>query len=160
MITDGFTYFAVLLSLAAFLIGLEHYTKSKFFKYMPPVVLLYVFAMIFCTLKVWDLGDTQATYEALKNNVLYCMIFMMLLRCDIRKIVKLGPKMLGGFFAASISIGIGFVITFAVLHNVLGAEAWKPLAALCGSWMGGSGNMMAIQAALNISEGDMAYALV
>ncbi|MEG2406788.1 MAG: DUF819 family protein, partial [Clostridiales bacterium] len=68
--------------------------------------------------------------------------------------------MLGGFFAASISIGIGFVITFAVLHNVLGAEAWKPLAALCGSWMGGSGNMMAIQAALNISEGDMAYALV
>lgn len=160
MITNGFTYVAVLIFTAAILVWLQKVTKSKFFEYAPPIVLLYLLTMIFCTCGVWDLEATKPAYSALKNNILFAMIFLMLLRCDIRKIIKLGPKMLGGFFAASISIGIGFIVTYAILHSALGAEAWKALGALCGSWMGGSGNMIAVQAALGISEADMAYALV
>lgn len=160
MITNGFTYIAVLIFLAAFLVWLQKYTKWKFFDYVPPIVLLYLVTMIMCTLNVWDLKETKPAYSALKNNILYAMIFLMLLRCDIRKILKLGPKMLGGFFAASVSIGIGFIATYAILHGVLGAGSWKALGALCGSWMGGSGNMIAVQAALDIGEADMAYALV
>lgn len=160
MITNGFTYIAFLVFLAASLVMLEKTTQSKVFKYAPPVVLLYLLAMVFCTAGLWDMAATKATYGALKNNLLYAMVFVMLLRCDIRKILKLGPRMLGGFFAASLSIGIGFIVTYATLHTKLGAEAWKALAALCGSWFGGSGNMIAIQAALDISEADMAYALV
>lgn len=68
--------------------------------------------------------------------------------------------MLGGFFAASVSIAIGFIVTYAIMHKILGPDAWMALGALCGSWMGGSGNMIAVQAAFNISEADMAYALV
>lgn len=160
MITNGFTYIAVLIFLAAFLVWLQKYTKWKFFDYVPPIVLLYLVTMIMCTLNVWDMKATKPAYSALKNNILYAMIFLMLLRCDIRKILKLGPKMLGGFFAASVSIGIGFIATYAILHGVLGAGSWKALGALCGSWMGGSGNMIAVQAALDIGEADMAYALV
>lgn len=160
MITNGFTYIAFLIFLAATLVMLEKKTHSKFFKYAPPVVLLYLLAMVFCTAGFWDMTATKATYSALKNNLLYAMVFVMLLRCDIRKILKLGPRMLGGFFAASVSIGIGFVATYTFLHTQMGQDAWKALAALCGSWMGGSGNMVAIQAALNIGETDMAYALV
>lgn len=160
MITNGFTYIAVLIFIAAMLVWLQRYTKSKFFDYAPPIVLLYLITMIFCTLKVWDMESTKEAYSSLKNNILFAMIFLMLLRCDIRKIIKLGPKMLGGFFAASFSIGIGFIATYAILRGVLGPDAWKALGALCGSWMGGSGNMIAVQAALDIGEADMAYALV
>ncbi len=160
MITNGFTYIAVLIFIAAMLVWLQKYTKSKFFDYAPQIVLLYLITMIFCTLGVWDMEATKPAYSALKNNLLFAMIFLMLLRCDIRKILKLGPKMLGGFFAASVSIGLGFIITYAVLHTPLGAEAWKALGALCGSWMGGSGKMIAVQAAFDIGEADMAYALV
>lgn len=160
MITNGFTYIAVLIFIAALLVWLQKYTKSKFFDYAPPIVLLYLITMIFCTLKVWDLEATKPAYSALKNNILFAMIFLMLLRCDIRKIFKLGPKMLGGFFCASITISLGFIITYAILHGPLGEGAWKALGALCGSWMGGSGNMIAVQAALDIGEADMAYALV
>ena len=160
MITNGFTYIAVLIFLAAILVWLQKYTKAKFFDFVPPIVLLYLLTMIFCTLGVWDLAETKPAYSALKNNILFAMIFLMLLRCDIRKILKLGPKMLGGFFAASVSIGIGFIATYALLHTQLGSEAWKALGALCGSWMGGSGNMIAVQAAFDIGEADMAYALV
>lgn len=160
MITNGFTYIALLVFLAAVLVGIQKKTNWKFFEYVPPVVLLYLLTMVLCTLKVWDLGETKPAYNSLKNNILFAMIFLMLLRCDIRKVIKLGPKMIGGFFAASLSIAAGFIITFAILHTKLGTEAWRPLAALCGSWMGGSGNMLAVQAAFNIGEGDMGYALV
>ena len=160
MITNGFTYIAVLVFIAALLVWLQRYTKSKFFDYAPPIVLLYLITMILCTLGAWDMEATKPAYSVLKNNLLYAMIFLMLLRCDIRKIIKLGPKMLGGFFAASVSISVAFIATFAIMKGPLGSEAWKALGALCGSWMGGSGNMVAVQAALDIGEADMAYALV
>ena len=160
MITNGFTYIEVLIFLAAMLVWLQKYTKSKFFDFVPPIVLLYLITMILCTCGAWDMEATKPAYSSLKNNILYAMIFLMLLRCDIRKILKLGPKMLGGFFAASVSIGLGFIITYAIMHGILGSESWKALGALCGSWMGGSGNMIAVQAAFDIGEADMAYALV
>lgn len=160
MITNGFTYIAVLIFIAALLVWLQKYTKSKFFDWAPPIVLLYFITMILCTFGAWDMEATKPAYSALKNNILFAMVFLMLLRCDIRKILKLGPKMLLGFFAASVSIGIGFIVTFIAMKGFLGSDAWMPLGALCGSWMGGSGNMIAVQAALDIGESEMAYALV
>ena len=163
MITNGFTYVAVLLFMAAVLVTLEKTSKgfwAKFFKYVPAVVLCYLVAMILCTLKVWDMAATKPAYSALKNSLTYAMVFTMLLRCDIRKIIKLGPKMLIGFFSASITIVIGFIVAFLLMKGVIGSDAWMGLGALCGSWIGGSGNMVAVQAALNISEADMGYALV
>ena len=163
MITNGFTYMAVLLFMAAVLVTLEKQTTGKvkqFFKYVPAVVLCYLIAMVLCTLKVWDLAETKPAYSALKNNLTYAMIFAMLLRCDIRKVLKLGPKMLIGFFSATITIIIGFVVAFLLMKGVIGSDAWMGLSALCGSWIGGSGNMVAVQTALNISEADMGYALV
>lgn len=164
MITDGFTYIAALVFIAAVLINLPNIFRGKaaqkFFSFAPPIVLIYLGLMTLCTLRVWDLGATAEAYSNLKNPLLYAMLFIMLLRCDLRKILRLGPKMLIGFFAATASISLGFVAAYAKMHGILGEGAWKSLGALCGSWMGGGGNMMAVQAALNIDESEMAYALV
>lgn len=163
MITNGFTYMAVLLFMAAVLVTLEKTAKggaAKFFKYVPAVVLCYLIAMLLCTLKVWDMDATKPAYSALKNSLTYAMIFAMLLRCDIRKVLKLGPKMLLGFFSATFTIIIGFILAFLLMKGKIGSDAWMGLGALCGSWIGGSGNMVAVQAALDISEADMGYALV
>lgn len=164
MIKDGFLYIAVLIFTAALLINLPVIFKGRvaqnIFKFAPPVVLIYLGMMLLCTIKLWDLKTTTEAYSALKNPILYAMLFIMLLRCDLRKILKLGPKMLIGFFSATVSIGLGFVVSYAIMHNVLGTGSWKALGALCGSWMGGGGNMLAIQSALNVDESTMAYALV
>lgn len=160
MITDGFTYVALLVFLAAILVTLEKKTGWKIFRFIPAVVLLYLISMLLCTLKVWDMEATKPAYSALKNSLTYAMIFTMLLRCDIRKVLKLGPKMLIGFLSASATIMIGFILAFILMKGVIGSDAWMGLGALCGSWLGGSGNMVAVQAALNISEADMGYALV
>ena len=164
MIHDGFIYLATLMLLAAILVNLPVYLRGKgaqtFFKFAPPIVLIYLGMMLLCTMKVWDLQDTSAVYVAIKNPLLYAMLFLMLLRCDLKKIIKLGPKMLIGFFSASISIGIGFVVSYGIFHKLLGPDSWKALAALCGSWLGGGSNMLAVQAILDVSEESLAYALV
>lgn len=164
MITNGFMYLAAIIFISAILIYLPKIFKGKaaqkVFKFAPPVVLIYLGLMVLCTVRLWDLDSTAATYTAVKNPILYAMLFLMLLRCDLRKIIKLGPKMLIGFFSATVSIGLGFVIAFVVMKFAIGENAWEALGALCGSWMGGGGNMLAIQSALNVSEASMGYALV
>ena len=160
MITNGFTYLAVLACIAGCLIWAQHATKAKFFDYVPPVVLLYLIGMICCTFAIWDVAETKAAYNAVRNPILYAMIFLMLLRCDIRQILKLGPKMLLGFFCGSISIGIAFIATYAAMNPLLGEGAWRGLGALCGSWMGGSGNLVAVADALQATETQLAGASI
>jgi len=53
--------------------------------------------------------------------------------------------------------GCGKIISF---HTSFGVDAWKAFAALSGSWMGGTGNMVAIQGALNVPDSKMGYALL
>lgn len=164
MIQDGFLYFSTLVFLTAILVSLplifSGKTAKRIFRFAPPVVLIYLGMMFLCTVHFWDLDSTKNVYVQLKNPLLYAMLFIMLLRCDMKIIIKLGPRMLLGFLAATLSIGLGFVISYALFQPLLGNEAWKSLGALCGSWMGGGGNMLAIQAALQVDEGSMAYALV
>ena len=164
MIQNGFLYFSTLVFLTAILVSLplifSGKTAKRIFRFAPPVVLIYLGMMFLCTVHFWDLDSTKNVYVQLKNPLLYAMLFIMLLRCDMKIIIKLGPRMLLGFLAATLSIGLGFVISYTLFQPLLGNEAWKSLGALCGSWMGGGGNMLAIQAALQVDEGSMAYALV
>ena len=46
MITNGFTYIAVLVFIAALLVWLQRYTKSRFVDFAPRVVLLCLITMI------------------------------------------------------------------------------------------------------------------
>ena len=160
MITNGFTYLAVLACIAGCLIWAQKKTQAKFFEYAPPVVLLYLIGMLCCTFSIWDTAATKDAYSAVRNPILYAMIFLMLLRCDIRQILKLGPKMLLGFFCGSISIGLAFTGTYAAMHSLLGEGAWRGLGALCGSWMGGSGNLVAVSEALQATETQLAGASI
>ena len=145
MITNGFTYFATLVLIAGILVGAQKLTRWKFFEYVPPVVLLYLIGMLGCTFKLWDTAATKDAYSALRNPILYAMIFVMLLRCDIRQ---------------TITIAIGFVVTYALMNPLLGEGAWRGLGALCGSWMGGSGNLVAVADALQATEAQLAGASI
>jgi len=117
--------------------------------------------MVLSNLGLWQNNiETTKAYSILKESLLPCLIFLMLLRCDVREIAKLGPKMIIGFLASSISISIGFIITYTVFKGFYEPEAWKSFAVLCGTWMGGTGNMVAIQEALKVDDAKMGYALL
>ena len=158
MITNGFTYIAFLVFFAAMLVAVKKATNWKIFNFIPPIVMGYLFNMIFCTINLWDMEATAAAYSATKNNLLYAMIFVMLLSCDFRKLAKLGGRMTAIFMGGAITISLGFIVAF--IKGVLGVESWRALAALCASWVGGSANMAAVQDALSVPEADFGAALI
>lgn len=155
VIQNGFTYIAFLMFLAGVLLAAEKYTKWKVFNIIPPLVWLYVLNMIFCTAGLYNSDGCSAAYSVLKNNLLYAMIFVMLLRCDIRKLAKLGGRMAAIFLGGALSILFGFIVAFVIFKGVLGGgeTIWGAMAALCASWIGGSANMAAMEAAFTIDPG-------
>lgn len=159
VITNGFTYIAFLMCLAGVLLALEKYTKWKIFNLVPPLVWIYVLNMIFCTLGLYHSKEVYAAYKALKNNLLYAMIFVMLLRCDFRKLAKLGGRMVAIFLGCSVTLFAGFVIGYPIFKGYLGHDTWGAVAALYASWVGGSANMAAMQAALPVDAGAYSCAL-
>ena len=160
-ITNGFTYIAFLMFLAGGLLALEKYTKWKVFNVVPPLVWIYVLNMVFCTIGMFNNEACSNTYSALKNNLLYAMIFVMLLRCDFRKLGKLGPRMIAIFLGCSITLAVGFIVLYPIFVNGLGGaeKTWGATAALYASWVGGSANMAAMQDALPVDAGAYSCAL-
>lgn len=161
MIENGFTYIAVLILIGSVIVYTEKRSQHKLFEYLPAIVIIYFVVMLFSTFSLWEKTESvTATYKTLKSNLLPAMIFLMLLLADMREIFKLGKKMLLTFLLASASIALGFIGMFALFQSSFGAEAWKPFAALSGSWMGGTANMVAIQGALNLPDSAMGYTLL
>jgi len=161
MIESGFAYLALLLFIAASIVYIEKKTQATLFEYLPSIVLIYFVVMLASTFGLWQKTDEiTSTYKALKSNLLPAMIFLMLLLADMREIFKLGKKMIFTFFLASVSIGLGFIGMFLLLHTAFDAQSWKAFAALSGSWMGGTANMVAIQGALHLPDSAMGYTLL
>ncbi len=161
MIEDGFTYVALLITIGSAIIYTEKKSQHKLFAYLPSIVILYFVVMLFSTFGVWQKSESvTAAYTFLKSNLLPAMIFLMLLSADMREIFKLGKKMLLTFFLASGSIALGFIGTFSLFHTYFESGSWKAFAALSGSWMGGTGNMVAIQGALDLPDSAMGYTLL
>lgn len=161
MISTAFPYLSMLLFIASILVYIEAKSRAKFFEYLPAIVILYFTVMTLSTLELWTKTDEINTaYKAFKSNLLPAMIFLMLLQSDIRKILKLGKKILLTFFLASISIALGFIVMYFLLHGYFESDAWRAFGALSGSWMGGTGNMVAIQAALQLPDSKMGYVLL
>ncbi len=161
MVENGVAYLTLLIVIASSIVFVEKKTRHKLFEYLPSIVIIYFVVMLFSTFGVWQKSESVTdTYKFLKSNLLPAMIFLMLLSADMREIFKLGKKMLLTFFLASVSIAIGFIGTFSLFHTYFGPGSWKAFAALSGSWMGGTGNMVAIQGALDLPDSAMGYTLL
>jgi uncharacterized membrane protein len=84
-----------------------------------------------------------------------------MVNCDLRAIFALGPRVLAVFFCTSISLFVGFVVTYLLFRHALPApDGWQPLAAVSGSWMGGSANLVAVKQAIGMSDDALALALL
>jgi uncharacterized membrane protein len=88
------------------------------------------------------------------------LIFLLLINCDLRAIFALGPRVLAVFFCTSIALFVAFVATFLLFRPWLPGDHWQPLAALSGSWVGGSANMVAVKQAIGMSDEYLAFSLL
>lgn len=161
MITDGFLFLSLLIAISAVLVYLEKRRGVRVFRFVPGFVFLYLIAALLNTIGVFGESDSITDVGGgVKDALLPAMIMLLLFQCDIRQIIKLGPKLLLTYAASALSILLGFVLTFLVFRGLLDPEAWKGLSALAASWTGGSANMVAVQGILDAPENVFGHVLI
>ncbi len=159
MIDSPLLYLLSIAAIAAlFGIAERHARTSRYFTYLPAVVLIYAAAMVASQAGLWQRSEViDSVYKIAKNNLLPAMLFLMLLQLDMGRFAKLGRSMLIAYAVATLSIAAAFVVVFALFG--FGEREASMFAALCGSWMGGTANMVAVGGAMNVDEMMMGYAL-
>lgn len=162
MITDGLLLIGVVAAVAGVLIVLEKTTGWKLFNYVPAMVFMYLIIAGLNTVGLFGAADNEARdpFQSLRGVLLPAMVFLFLLQCDLRKIAKLGPKLLLTFAVTALSIFVAFLATFALLQGTLPEGADKALGALLASWTGGSANMVAVQEVVQAPENVFGFALI
>ncbi|ATG55972.1 hypothetical protein CFK41_15195 [Brachybacterium ginsengisoli] len=161
MITDGLLMLGVLLGLSCVLIVLERTTGWKVFRFVPGMVFMYLLCAGLNTVGVFGHDEaTRAPIAEVKDVLLPAMIFLFLFGCDLRKIIRLGPKLLLTMFVASASLFVAMIVVVTAFQSALHPEAWKVFGALLASWTGGSANMVAVQDILQAPENIFGYALI
>jgi uncharacterized membrane protein len=162
MIQAVWPYLAVMLLAAGIFPALERRTGWRVFAVFPPIVLVYLSVTALAVLGLWQITPAiQGAQKLLIGQLVPALLFLLMVNCDLRAIFALGPRVLAVFFCTSISLFIGFVVTYLIFRGVLPAgDGWQPLAAVSGSWMGGSANLIAVKESIGMGDDALALALL
>lgn len=163
MITSGVGFYTFLITLMAVIFFLEkRFGETKFFKIIPGMVVLMIAVALSATFGVFDLAaeGVENGQNLMYSTFLPMMLIMFMLTCDVRHLVKLGPRMILSYFCTTISILIGFTIAFLIMKKWLPDSAWGSIAAVTGSFTGETINMQAVASSLGVEGVDYIYAVL
>ena len=156
---DPMAVFAFLAGLVALVFWLSELPAlRRLFEVVPPVIYVYFLPMLATTA-----GITPAYSPLYDWTVPYLLLFALLLlmvSVDIRSIMRLGGMALFMVVAGTVGIVAGGPVSLLVFQGWLPADAWTGFAALSGSWIGGTANMVAIAESVGTSPGAMGPVIV
>jgi uncharacterized membrane protein len=143
-----FIYLAALLGAVLWLGGLPR--LQKLFGILPPILFVYFLPGLGSLLGVTPM--TSPAYAWLVRHLLPFSLFLLMMTVDLRAILRLGGRALVMMLAGTLGVIIGAPIAFAIMQKWLPPDAWKGLAALSGSWIGGSANMVAMAQSVGMPD--------
>ena len=163
LVTDPVQTAALLAAVLAAVFGLSRVPALKrVFDVVPPVLWAYFVPMLLTTA-----GVTQpyapatattpeyvnAAYSLFGYLLLPMALFLLMLTIDLRAILSMGRLALAMLLVGTLGIVVGAPLAFlAVGQFIPDADAWKGLAALSGSWIGGTANMVAVQESVGLRD--------
>ena len=161
MIHTVWPYLAVMLLAAGLFPAMERRFGWRIFNVLPPIVFTYLFVTALAVSGLWQVNDEiHAAQGMLTARLVPALLFLLMINCDLRAIWRLGPRVLGVFTCAGIALFVAFIATFLLYRHWLPGDDWQPLAALSGSWMGGTANMIAVKQAIGMSDQHLAMSLL
>jgi len=144
LITEPTTLFAFLAAILGGVFWLSTIERfKKFFELMPPVIWAYFLPMFATTFGVTP--ESSVVYDWMSRYLLPFSLFLLMITVDLPAILKLGRIALIMMVTGTVGIVIGGPIALMVFGSMLPEEAWKGFAALSGSWIGGTANMVAMK---------------
>jgi uncharacterized membrane protein len=161
MIETVWPYIALMLLCAGIFPALEHRFGWRIFSIMPPIVMTYLLVTALAAGGLWQINEPiRAAQSTLIVQLVPALLFLLMINCDLRAIFALGPRVLGVFASVTVSLFIAFLATFMIFRQWLPGDAWQPLAALSGSWVGGTANMIAVKQAIGMPDSLLAFSLL
>ncbi len=144
--------FVTLCGIVAIIYALsETRALGRVFAILPTVFWIYFVPMVLATFGFFP--QQSPVYSLLTDYFLPASLVLLFLSASIPELLKLGPRTLLVMLLATASVVLGAIMGVLVLlpffkAGVLPAahleSLWKGVAALSGSWVGGSSNMAAI----------------
>jgi uncharacterized membrane protein len=129
------------------------------FKYLPPVIWAYFVPMLCTTFGITP--AESAVYDWMSAYLLPFSLFLLMITVDVRAILRLGPMALFMMCAGTLGIVVGGPVVFAIFGQFFeDPVAWKGFAALSGSWIGGTANMMAMKQSVGTPDSTLGPLLV
>ena len=115
---------------------------ARFFRVLPPVIFAYFIPTLSTTFGITPMS--APTYDWMVRYLLPVALMLLMVTIDVRAILRLGRMAGIMMLTGTMGIIIGGPIALALLGRWLPADTWMGLAALSGSWIGGTANLVAI----------------
>lgn len=143
-IEDPVGILAVLLAVLALLFWFGELRLGKrIFGIVPKLVFCYFVPTTLTTLGV--LPEESVLYVWVKTFLLPASLMLLILALDVPGILRLGPKAVIMLLAGTLGVVVGAPIALLICQGFVPADTWQGMSALCGSWIGGGANMVAMQ---------------
>ncbi len=163
MIQHPMGVLAVLLGVLALLFTLDkHPVFGKIFKVIPLLVFAYFLPTILSNAGIIPLQSPL--YQFIMDWLLPASLVLLTLSVDVKAILRLGRNTIILFLVGTATIVIGGPLAYLLFGWLapveLGAEVWRGLAALSGSWIGGGANFIAIGKSVGVQESTLGMMVV
>jgi uncharacterized membrane protein len=143
LLNDPMVVFAYLASVLGLVFWLSSRPRfEKVFRVTPPVIYAYFIPTISTTLGI--LPQASPVYDWMVRYLLPLALLLLMITVDLRSVAKLGGMALIMVVAGTLGIMLGGPTALLVFGAFLPEDAWMGFAALSGSWIGGTANMVAI----------------
>lgn len=153
MIQSVWPYLAMMLLAAGVFPALEQRFRWRIFGVLPPIVLTYLAVTALAVAGLWHATpEIQSAQRTIVAQLLPALLFLLMIGCDLRAIVALGPRLIAVFACAMASILAAIVLCYLAFRTLLPVDGWKMLAALSGTWTGGSANLLAVKQAIDLAD--------
>ena len=153
LITNPAAVLGILLAVLALVFRTsEHSLFRGFYRVIPALLLCYFIPGLLATSGLVVDVDGRLYHVASRYLLPACLV-MLTMSADLPSILKLGPKMLIVFLAATVGVVLGaplaVLIVGAISPDTIGGDGpdavWRGLATLAGSWIGGGANQAAMK---------------
>ena len=135
-----FAYLAAVLGLIFWLSGVPR--LGRLFEITPPVIYAYFIPTLSTTFGITPAASPA--YDWMIRYLLPVALLLLMITIDLRSVAKLGWMALIMVVAGTLGVVIGGPVALLLFGPWLPENAWMGFAALSGSWIGGTANMVAI----------------
>jgi uncharacterized membrane protein len=127
---------------------------------MPPLLFIYLVPVLLSNTGV--IPSKSPAYEFMGDSILPFFLTVMLLEVNLLVTVRAMGSGLFVMLLGTLGVVVGAPLAFLVVQHGLDPDAWQAFGALAGSWIGGTGNMLAVAQMVGLEEGSpqFGYAVI